>query len=339
MKNKLLSGILAASVSAGVIFAGTGGASAVSDSRSLISIDVDPDTFRDVTNMCCSIYDETDNTEIVKWGSKNGVMTHNNDSTKWNFDLGEHGVELNSTHSYSVVFSDHWDIQTEELIISDYDSAREYTAVFSEIYTWRSVTQKPVFQYQWIGEFDDRAGVDMICVRVDDEAFGTDSTPHCEVYDETEEAYTLLYGRMTIDEDNDVWIFDFGKHGIELINGHRYTVMFNGSEPLTIDSYDRAKDYTAGFTGAFITDEIGNTRARFRWTDEKADILCGDTNGDGIVSVQDVTAIQRHIAGLEPVTGEFLAAADINRDGEVKIDDATLLQMIISEFEFPYGVG
>lgn len=44
MKNKLLSVILAASVSAGVIFAGTGGATAVSDSRSLISIDVDPDT-------------------------------------------------------------------------------------------------------------------------------------------------------------------------------------------------------------------------------------------------------------------------------------------------------
>lgn len=59
----------------------------------------------------------------------------------------------------------------------------------------------------------------------------------------------------------------------------------------------------------------------------------GDTNLDGIVSIGDVTAIQRHIAELELFTEDQLAVADTNADGEINISDATHLQMYLAEYD------
>lgn len=63
----------------------------------------------------------------------------------------------------------------------------------------------------------------------------------------------------------------------------------------------------------------------------------GDTNLDGIVSIRDVTAIQRHIAELEPFTEDQLALADTNGDGEINISDATHLQMYLAEYDVVLG--
>lgn len=272
MKNKLLSIVLTASMSVTVICAGTGGAYAASESRAVISIDVDPDTFTNVTKMCCYIYDQTDSAEIVKWGSKKGVMTKDGASGMWSCDLGERGAELDPSHEYSVIFTNDWGkAQTEQLTITGFDSAREYTAVFSDIYTWHSYDSTPVFKYKWLGENDDKAGVDVIRVRADDDAFGAGRAVYCEAYDETNGESVLWNGRMKRDEDADTWSFDFGAHGIELVTGHKYSVKFSDSDALTIDSYDSSKDYTAEFTGAFIADEIGEAHPRMKWTDEQAD--------------------------------------------------------------------
>ena len=63
----------------------------------------------------------------------------------------------------------------------------------------------------------------------------------------------------------------------------------------------------------------------------------GDTNLDGIVSIRDVTAIQRHIAELELFSDEQLALADTNGDGEINISDATHLQMYLAEYDVVLG--
>ena len=63
----------------------------------------------------------------------------------------------------------------------------------------------------------------------------------------------------------------------------------------------------------------------------------GDSNTDGRVNVSDVTAIQRHLADLDVLTGDRLALADANADGKVTIDDATLLQMYLAEFDVELG--
>ena len=63
----------------------------------------------------------------------------------------------------------------------------------------------------------------------------------------------------------------------------------------------------------------------------------GDTNLDGIISVNDVTTIQRFLVELEKLTDEQLALADTNGDGEVDVADATHLQMYLSEYGVVLG--
>ncbi len=67
-------------------------------------------------------------------------------------------------------------------------------------------------------------------------------------------------------------------------------------------------------------------------------VKLGDVNGDKIVNINDVTAIQSHLAEMKKLDGIFLKAADTNRDGEVKIDDATTLQMYLAEYEVQYPI-
>ena len=60
--------------------------------------------------------------------------------------------------------------------------------------------------------------------------------------------------------------------------------------------------------------------------------LLGDINGDGYVTIGDVTAIQRHLADLEYIDETLLAAADVNQDGKLDVDDATHLQRFLARF-------
>ena len=70
---------------------------------------------------------------------------------------------------------------------------------------------------------------------------------------------------------------------------------------------------------------------------EYVDAAIGDMTGDGKVNVRDVTAMQRHLAGLEELTDDRLALADTNGDGKVTIDDVTLLQRYLAEFDVTIG--
>lgn len=68
-------------------------------------------------------------------------------------------------------------------------------------------------------------------------------------------------------------------------------------------------------------------------------VKLGDTDGDKHVSINDVTAIQQHLAELESIEGIYLYAADANRDGVLDISDATTIQMFLAEYELPYPIG
>ena len=50
-----------------------------------------------------------------------------------------------------------------------------------------------------------------------------------------------------------------------------------------------------------------------------------------------MTAIQRHLAEIELLSGQTLALADTNGDGEITIDDATHLLMYLAEFDVVPG--
>ena len=68
------------------------------------------------------------------------------------------------------------------------------------------------------------------------------------------------------------------------------------------------------------------------------EIILGDADGDGEVTVLDATAIQRTLASFEvdPFVG---AAADTDGDGEVTILDATYIQKYLASMSCPEGIG
>lgn len=68
-------------------------------------------------------------------------------------------------------------------------------------------------------------------------------------------------------------------------------------------------------------------------------MICGDVNDDGIVTIKDATVIQKHIAKLTEITGDFLKAADVNGDGVVTIKDASAIQKYIAKLDGAYNAG
>ena len=75
------------------------------------------------------------------------------------------------------------------------------------------------------------------------------------------------------------------------------------------------------------------------YTPDYQEVLLGDADGDGRISIRDVTAIQRHLAEFAMLTGDRLRDADVNGDSAVTIEDATLLQKYLAEYDIPYPVG
>lgn len=70
-----------------------------------------------------------------------------------------------------------------------------------------------------------------------------------------------------------------------------------------------------------------------------SEVKLGDVNGDGNINITDVTDIQRHIAKLKLLEGDFLRAADVNGDETINITDATAVQKYIAKYDLPYPIG
>jgi surface antigen len=71
---------------------------------------------------------------------------------------------------------------------------------------------------------------------------------------------------------------------------------------------------------------------------DSSNIILGDTDGDGIVSIMDATAIQRRLASLstESYTEK---AADADGDGIITIIDATAIQRHLAHISTSYPIG
>ncbi len=68
------------------------------------------------------------------------------------------------------------------------------------------------------------------------------------------------------------------------------------------------------------------------------DLLLGDVDGDGKVTIYDASAIQRQLAGIT-VTAFIDEAADVDGDGKVTIYDASAIQRYLAGFTAPEGIG
>ncbi len=68
---------------------------------------------------------------------------------------------------------------------------------------------------------------------------------------------------------------------------------------------------------------------------DEDDVLYGDVNGDGKVSIFDVSYVQKHVAGYEgyeELDARAFKAADVNFDGKVSIFDASRIQKFIAGY-------
>lgn len=67
--------------------------------------------------------------------------------------------------------------------------------------------------------------------------------------------------------------------------------------------------------------------------------LIGDTDGSGVVSIEDVTLIQKVLAELVADTdGSITKRGNVDGD-ELSISDATAVQMYIAGFRNDYNIG
>lgn len=61
--------------------------------------------------------------------------------------------------------------------------------------------------------------------------------------------------------------------------------------------------------------------------------LFGDANLDGLVTINDVTSIQRHCAEMDTLQAPEIILADADKNGIVGIEDATLIQRYLAEYD------
>ena len=81
----------------------------------------------------------------------------------------------------------------------------------------------------------------------------------------------------------------------------------------------------------FVILALALSPAAISATAQAVEFVLGDVNGDGIVSISDVTAIQRHLAQLELIPEEKLNAAMVNDGKTLTISDATTIQRKLAE--------
>ena len=63
------------------------------------------------------------------------------------------------------------------------------------------------------------------------------------------------------------------------------------------------------------------------------DVLPGDANGDGVVSIKDVTTLQRFLSEYEEPSDERKLSADVDRDCLLSINDVTAIQRYLAEYD------
>lgn len=142
---------------------------------------------------------------------------------------------------------------------------------------------------------------------------------------------TEAWGKFIVFQPPKTQSYDGKRYRVEVVNLSgadgaavtlEYTVnFFDYSDPVEIDGTYYAADSYGRLTVA-----------------EPAYVL-GDVDGDGDVTISDVTNIQRYGAELMQLDARALAAADIDGDGMVTINDATYVQRYLAELNVPYPIG
>lgn len=83
-----------------------------------------------------------------------------------------------------------------------------------------------------------------------------------------------------------------------------------------------------GYSNSYAETYADENGINFVALDEKT--LYGDVNLDGKIDINDVTLLQRYIAGASVLTDDAVKAADFNKDRIIDVIDATAIQTFIA---------
>ncbi len=154
-----------------------------------------------------------------------------------------------------------------------------------------------------------------------------------------------------IKNSDGTWTYNLKDNGITLEEGVTYQVVFYSTLPtvpstpvmninttyldytLLYEFSDNA--YKWEYTGDLSGDDNGGNNGDDNGgeTDPDDNKLMGDLDGDGVVSILDATAIQRHIAKLKLLTDEQMILAELDGDGVISVMDATAIQRKIAKLD------
>ena len=68
--------------------------------------------------------------------------------------------------------------------------------------------------------------------------------------------------------------------------------------------------------------------------------MVGDATGDGVVNIDDATALQSYLAEFDlPNPARLLQCGDVDGNGKITIRDVTAIQRYLAEFDNSYGIG
>ena len=93
------------------------------------------------------------------------------------------------------------------------------------------------------------------------------------------------------------------------------------------------KDSNNHYQGEWETDptDTDPTETQTETTDEPIPDVKGDADGNGVVTIDDVTVAQRALIGLETLTDARKQLLDINGDKKFTLRDVTLIQMYLAK--------
>ena len=122
----------------------------------------------------------------------------------------------------------------------------------------------------------------------------------------------------------------------EALSVSSYAVTFQGTfSPVVLHSQDKTKIYFD--TGSTLSHPETDTSINAFRAYFQLDPSLGDVNGDGTVSVTDVTLLVNRILGL-PDDGLVIKNADLNGDGMISVADVTLLVNVILNISNQFSV-
>ena len=100
-------------------------------------------------------------------------------------------------------------------------------------------------------------------------------------------------------------------------------------------------DFTiAGYAGTEAERYANENGFTFIALDDTPQPKSGDADGDGDITLMDVTEIQHYLSSMKTnADEETMMFADVDKNGLLEIIDATYIQRYLAEIEIPYEIG